>query len=310
VLSRRAILQGVIVGLAGCERTPAIGPRSADPRPRARAASDREVRAWAFDPAVFHPLPPPAPGDWLAEHEEPGQTVRQFLASAPNRVVAPRDTIVVQPLGELTGFRGPDLAVQADFLGRYFGLAVRTRKRLDPDTLPLSPREHLGHRQLLTPAVLDALRLRLPEDAYCLLAVTAIDLYPEPSWNFVFGQANLRERVGVFSLARYDAAFFGQPPSDRGLVARRTLQVLAHEVGHMFGMHHCIAYACVMNGSNHQEESDRTPLHLCAVCLEKLHRVARVPLVARYRGLHEFYLAQGLEPEARWVADRLASAPA
>jgi archaemetzincin len=29
------------------------------------------------------------------------------------------------------------------------------------------------------------------------------DLYPEPSWNFVFGQASLNERVGVYSFARY-----------------------------------------------------------------------------------------------------------
>jgi archaemetzincin len=33
------------------------------------------------------------------------------------------------------------------------------------------------------------------------------DLYPDPAWNFVFGQASLRERVEVFSFARYDPAF-------------------------------------------------------------------------------------------------------
>ena len=31
------------------------------------------------------PLPPPRPGDWLAEHREKGQTFRQYLAANPVR---------------------------------------------------------------------------------------------------------------------------------------------------------------------------------------------------------------------------------
>jgi archaemetzincin len=42
------------------------------------------------------------------------------------------------------------------------------------------------------------------------LAITMEDLYPEPAWNFVFGQASLQLRVAVFSFARYDAAFYSQ----------------------------------------------------------------------------------------------------
>jgi hypothetical protein len=38
-----------------------------------------------------------------------------------------------------------------------------------------------------------------------------------------------------------------------------------------------------MNGANGQEESDRSPLHACAVCLEKLHRAIGFSLVERYR---------------------------
>jgi hypothetical protein len=32
----------------------------------------------------FDPLPPPAPGDWLAEHPEAGQTFEQFLRARPH----------------------------------------------------------------------------------------------------------------------------------------------------------------------------------------------------------------------------------
>jgi archaemetzincin len=41
-----------------------------------------------------------------------------------------------------------------------------------------------------------------PADALAYLALTASDLWPRKGWNFVFGQANLRKRVGVWSLYR------------------------------------------------------------------------------------------------------------
>jgi hypothetical protein len=54
----------------------------------------------------------------------------------------------------------------------------------------------------LTSDVLTLLKNELPADAFCMLALTMEDLYPEPSWNFVFGQASPQERVGIFSFAR------------------------------------------------------------------------------------------------------------
>src|SRR5437868_3600135 len=43
----------------------------------------------------------PGPGDWLATHDEPGQTFDEYRASDPNRPTARRTTIDIQPLGEL-----------------------------------------------------------------------------------------------------------------------------------------------------------------------------------------------------------------
>jgi archaemetzincin len=214
----------------------------------------------------------------------------------------------VQPLGSLADFKGPSLAVQHEFLRLYFGLPVVTLPTLDPAALAVRQRTRRGKQQLCADDVLRALGERLPGDAYCCISITNIDLYPNPSWNFVFGLANLRQRVGVFSLARYDDGFFGRPPSARRLVAGRTFKILAHEVGHLFGIKHCIAHACVMNGANGQEESDRSPLHLCAVCLEKLHRAIGFSLVERYRHLQSFCARHGLD-EAAWLATRLATAP-
>jgi archaemetzincin len=129
-----------------------------------------------------------------------------------------------------------------------------------------------GQTQLLTGDILELLRNHLPDDAFAVLGITMTDLYPNPNWNFVFGQASLRDRVGVYSFSRYTPAFYGSKPAPgvHRLVLRRSGKVLAHEVCHMFGIEHCICHRCLMNGSNHLGESDARPLYLCPVDLRKL----------------------------------------
>ena len=43
--------------------------------------------------------------------------------------------------------------------------------------------------------ILTFLKKKKPEDAFCVVGVTMIDLYPRDSWNFVFGQASLTEGI-------------------------------------------------------------------------------------------------------------------
>jgi archaemetzincin len=94
-----------------------------------------------------------------------------------------------------------------------------------------------GQVQLLTSDILDLLERRLPDDAFALLGITMIDLYPEPNWNFVFGQASPRGLVGVYSFSRYDPRFYGQVAADvRHVMLRRSSKVLAHETAHLFGI--------------------------------------------------------------------------
>ena len=163
--------------------------------------------------------------------------------------------------------------------------------------------------QLLTDDILRLLKQRLPRNAYCLLGITLRDLYPEPSWNFVFGQALLADRVGVYSFARYDPRFNGEGASDRArIMLRRSCGVLAHETGHMFGIEHCIYFRCVMNGSNSLPEDDSKPLHLCPVDLRKLYESIKFDAVARYAHLRDFFREAGLDQEAHWIEKRLGKA--
>jgi len=137
------------------------------------------------------------------------------------------------------------------------------------------------------------------------------DLYPAPSWNFVFGQAGLRERVGVFSFVRYDPTFYGSAPGgkDESTLLRRSCRILAHETGHMFSLQHCVYFRCVMNGSNHLEESDSRPLALCPVCLRKLHACIGFDVLDRYRKLLRFYEKVHFDEEAVWISNRLRKIP-
>lgn len=244
------------------------------------------------------PLPAPGPNDWLASHDEAGQTFAQFKRARPNRLGLERNKIVLQPLGQL-GDGSPALATLVDFASRYFGLPARALPAIPVASLRARTRVR-SRRQHRSDDLLDALRQRIPKEAYCLIGVTQEDLYPGPSWNFVFGAARFHERVGVYSFARYDPAFHGEPRDEHTptTILRRGFKLMAHEIGHMFAITHCIHGHCVMNGSNNLEETDRSPLHPCPLCLRKLHEIVGFDVVERERGLAELYRGVGLAAEA------------
>src|SRR5262249_31133159 len=126
-----------------------------------------------------------------------------------------------------------------------------------------------GGEQILAPYVLDdLLKPKRPDDALAYVAFTASDLWPGEGWNFVFGQASLSERTGVWSIHRFDDPAASKEAFQRCLI--RTLGTASHETGHILTMQHCTVYECSMNGSNSLAESDRKPLHVCPVCLRKL----------------------------------------
>jgi len=274
----------------------------------------------ALDPrGDYEPIPVPKESDWLAVHHETGQDFNRFVKSKANRPDKIRRKIYLQPLGEfpegqiflaerLREYAGAFFVMQAEVLPGLNLSGENITTRANPFT---------RNRQILTGDVLAILKRNIPSDAFCVLAVTMEDLYPEPSWNFVFGQASLRERVGVYSFARYDPAFYGQKRGKdyEKVLLRRSCKVLAHETGHMFGLKHCIYFKCSLNGSNHLKESDSRPMNLCPVCLRKLQYSIGFDVVSRYRNLLQFYrpaepLARrgwkvGFEEETQWIIKRL-----
>jgi len=264
----------------------------------------------ALEPGTdFETIPTPQPGDWLAVHREKGQTFDQFAKSNPNWPDKTRKKIYLQPLGQFPDGQLPLVERLKEYAGAYFAMDVQVLPFLALSGNKISTRTnpHTKNRQILTADVLALLRKNLPADAFCLLAITMEDLYPDPSWNFVFGQAMLRGRVGVYSFARYDPAFYGEKRGSdyEYVLLRRSCKVLAHETTHMFGLRHCIYFKCVANGYNHLKESDSRPLHLCPVCLRKLQHSVGFDVIDRYRRLLRFYQKIGFDKDAQWITTRL-----
>jgi archaemetzincin len=186
---------------------------------------------------------------------------------------------------------------------------VTIRNDLSLDLIPDEARRkhpEWGMDQILSTYVLDTvLYPRLPKDATAYIAFTPSDLWPGEGWNFVFGQASLSHRVGVWSLFR-----FGDPDeSDEAfrLCLKRTIKTATHETGHMFSMLHCIQYKCNMCGSNHLAESDRRPLWLCPHCLAKLCWATKADPENRFERLAAFCEKNGLGQEKAFFEKSLAA---
>jgi archaemetzincin len=240
---------------------------------------------------------PPQPGDWLASHPEPGQTYRQFRSLIKTPAIQNYSTLRLVPIGPLSESHERVLRVVDDFLRAFFGLSLANEPAVEIESLPesamriqLFPEETL---QLLTTHLLNdvLMKRRQPQDA-AVLGITGVDLWPGDGWNFVFGQASLKERVGVWSMARN-----GDPDEsddERRRCTLRTVMTATHETGHMFGIRHCTAYECGMNGSNNSEERDRQPLEFCPECQAKLWWTLGLDPVKRSELLEQAAVRHGL----------------
>lgn len=103
--------------------------------------------------------------------------------------------------------------------------------------------------------------------------------------SFAYEYSSVKQRVCVFSFARYDPLFYtsdfdkdkngGQELIQKffSILLKRSCKVLINKIGQMMGLKNCIYYSCCMNGSNSMEEFDNKPLEFCPVCIRKAYFV-------------------------------------
>lgn len=277
--------------------------------------TDRSVRIAAERLESLHERTgAPQPGEWRYSQIEPVQTFAQFVLSAPTRMTAERNRFYIQPIGHFSEGERKIVDLTAEFLGLSFCCEVEVLPDVDENVVAAEAiriHPHTLQTQFLAPWIHDVyLKPRLPDDAAVSLALTATDLWPGEDWNFVFGQANLKNRVGVWSMAR-----FGDPDVDDGAFLtclRRTLKVATHETCHMFSMHHCQHYKCNMAAGNNLEECDQYPLYLCPDCVAKLHWSLRPDISQRFVNLARFCRRNSLADEATYytiAAEQMSHVP-
>jgi archaemetzincin len=269
------------------------------------------LRAMLATDAGFEPLPDPQPQDWLALHGEHGQTFDEYVRTVKRPPAAER-IIYLRPVDDVGSLSDRCLSTLAAFARAFFGLDVQVLPPLvlEPGMLTTRAAPDTGAPQVYTGDILQRLLADKPGDAFCVLGITARDLFPHPIVSFAFGEASATSRVGVCSVARFGPPFCADAPGlERGAMRRRCCRVIAHEIGHMAGIQHCVYCRCLMNGSSRLAESDRRPLHLCPIDLRKLQWLLRFDLPERYRRLQQFWRGVGDDQEAAWFAGRMPAIP-
>jgi archaemetzincin len=249
--------------------------------------SENLIKAMKAVEPFFKPMDEPTADEWLAAFKENGQTFEQYFNSNPVLPSPERKTLYVQPIGEFDGKQLKIIRLAVEYMQKFFGLPVKllTQKKFDE---PLSLRNYrinqfTRKRQILTSFVLEEILLpKLPHDAAALIAFTNEDLFPDKNTRYVFGQASLKNRVGVWSLFRLDDF------ANYEKFLRRTLKVAVHETGHMFSFAHCTKYECVMSGTNHLSETDKRPVDVCPECMAKICWMSGYEPEKRYQDLAEF----------------------
>ncbi|HKD18190.1 MAG TPA: archaemetzincin family Zn-dependent metalloprotease [Thermoanaerobaculia bacterium] len=172
-----------------------------------------------------------------------------FAGVGPTPAAQKKPVIAVVIIGDAPRSMIDELA---PILGETFDAAIVAAL---PLALPASS-WNASRRQYSSTKLLDALASIKRPEWERLLGIADVDLYV-PELNFVFGEADSRRGVAVFSLARLRAG------ADDALFARRAATEAVHELGHTYGLSHCDKPTCVMWFSNTLSESDRKGTRFC-----------------------------------------------
>ncbi|MCL6520298.1 MAG: archaemetzincin family Zn-dependent metalloprotease [Armatimonadetes bacterium] len=139
------------------------------------------------------------------------------------------------------------------------------------DTIPLPPGAFNPTRgQYRSTEILRFLKNYLPPDAFRLVGITEADLYV-PQLNFVFGEAMMGGEVAIISLHRLYPEFYGLLGNEE-LLEERAIKEAVHELGHTFGLGHCVNPKCVMYFSNSISDTDRKSAEFCQECHARLSK--------------------------------------
>lgn len=231
---------------------------------------------------------------------EKGQSFEEYIAADPNRPNDKKDKIYILLIGDFDSKQLEVLDHTIEYMEACFSLPVKKLasfplKRISDDAKRKSPQ--YGHDQLNAASVLKEVLLpNRPEDAVALIGFSSVDLYPSEDKNYVFGLSSLTNRIGIWSIYRN-----GNPEVNENMYKqclKRTISTAIHQTGHIFGIHHCIAYECVMTQRDSMIQKDLRGLNFCPSCQQKLNWSMKFDPAKRFRNLMALCGSIGLKQEA------------
>lgn len=116
--------------------------------------------------------------------------------------------------------------------------------------------------------------MRSPDD-YKVIGLFQVDLFI-PILTYIFGQAYVNGSTGISSTYRLYNERYGLKPDKEILVTRFQKEVI-HELGHAFGLIHCLNPECVMHSSTYVEDIDQKTARFCKRCNSELEYKRATP---------------------------------
>jgi len=144
----------------------------------------------------------------------------------------------------------------------------RTPVAVRPMDFDLDPFLDPVRNQVHSTAILKHFIASDPEPPGKVCLIVEPDLFI-PILTFVFGEAHMNGRYCIVSGFRLKEAFYMRKEQP-GLFRERLLKEIVHELGHTFGLTHCMDELCVMHNSLNIEDTDRKEIFPCSSCFEAL----------------------------------------
>ncbi|MFA7418357.1 MAG: archaemetzincin family Zn-dependent metalloprotease [Melioribacteraceae bacterium] len=101
-----------------------------------------------------------------------------------------------------------------------------------------------------------------------IILLTDVDIFV-PALTFIFGEAQLNGKHSILSVCRLHEEFYSGI-SNEHLLLERTIKEVLHELGHNYGLRHCIDWDCVMHASHGIEEVDIKGNTYCRKCVSMI----------------------------------------
>lgn len=181
-------------------------------------------------------------------------------------------TVTLFPIGYVEEDVLADLARR---IARRCALACHQGRALDHPAAAFDK----NRRQYDARMILNQLQGSHPPAGHKHLGVTHVDLFV-PILTFVFGLSRINHACALVSLHRLRPQFH-QKTQNIGLMLDRLEKTAIHEIGHAFGLTHCLEQGCVMFAATRIDDTDAKSPDFCTLCRDVFQWRTSVPVADR-----------------------------